>query len=73
MREAQLSGHNLECGAGHCFLDSGGLSPLLMKPLRAEEEEEEELPTAANLNLCDGMAMMSRCLESEGRRSSLCW
>ena len=26
MGGAQLSGHMLECGAGHCFLDCGGLS-----------------------------------------------
>ena len=30
--KAQLSGHKLERGAGHCFLDCGGIAPL-MKPL----------------------------------------
>ena len=45
--EARLSGHILESRVGHCQLDCGGLSLLLMKPWCAEGD----VPTAANLNL----------------------
>ena len=47
MGKAQLSGHELECGGGHCSLDCVGAIAPMMKPYCAEGEG----PTTANLSL----------------------
>ena len=73
--KAQLSGHKLEGGGGHCFLDCGWLSHSLMKPwcaeVRCANYCELRIFTGTGIRMWGGTAMMSRCLERVGRRSSL--